>query len=60
MLTLGRVDVLPLGDVGIQNAVQKFYQLNKKPSSDEIQKIASNWELYRTIGCWYLWQALDS
>ena len=60
MFTLGRLDVLPLGDVGIQNAVQKFYQLNSKPDHKQLQEIAANWSPYRTIGCWYLWQALDS
>jgi len=60
MFTLGRLDVLPLGDVGIQNAVQKFYQLQAKPSPEQLQKIAANWTPYRTIGCWYLWQALDA
>ena len=60
MFTLGRLDVLPLGDVGIQNAVQKFYQLQAKPSPTQLQKIAAKWAPYRTIGCWYLWQALDA
>jgi DNA-3-methyladenine glycosylase II len=60
MFTLGRLDVLPLGDVGIQNAVQKFYQLDAKPDPAQLQKIAAKWAPYRTIGCWYLWQALDA
>lgn len=60
MFSLGRLDVLPTADVGIQNAVQKYYQLDSKPNVFKLQEIAIKWQPYRTIGCWYLWQALDS
>ena len=60
MFTLGRLDVLPLGDVGIQNAVQKFYGLETKPDETKLRKISKKWKPYRTISCWYLWQGLDA
>ncbi|MCX7550886.1 DNA-3-methyladenine glycosylase family protein [Xanthomarina sp. F2636L] len=60
MFSLGRIDVLPTADIGIQNAVQKFYQLDAKPSIHLLEKIALKWKPYRTIACWYLWQGLDA
>jgi DNA-3-methyladenine glycosylase II len=60
IFTLGRLNVLPLGDVAIQNSVQKFYKLASKPNDAELEKIAENWQPYRTIGCLYLWNALDA
>lgn len=54
-------DILPLDDVGIQNAFVKHYGLNRKHKSffRKMQKIASAWRPYRTLACWYLWKSLD-
>lgn len=60
MFSLDRLNILPTGDIGIQNAVKKYYQLNSKPTIEQLKQIASCWEPYRTIGCWYMWQALDN
>jgi DNA-3-methyladenine glycosylase II len=32
----------------------------KLPSPEQMEKIAKNWEPYRSIACWYLWRALDT
>jgi DNA-3-methyladenine glycosylase II len=57
---LQRLDVLPVGDLGIQNAIQKAYRLRKKPSPERMRKLAAVWQPYRSIACWYLWRSLDS
>jgi DNA-3-methyladenine glycosylase II len=57
---LQRPDVLPVGDLGIMNAIQKAYRLRKKPTPDRIRKIAEPWRPYRTVACWYLWRSLDN
>ena len=31
----------------------------KLPSPEQMEKIAKNWEPYRSIACWYLWRSLD-
>ena len=59
MFRLQRPDVLPVGDLGIMNAIQKAYRLRKKPTPDRIRKIAEPWRPYRTVACWYLWRSLD-
>jgi DNA-3-methyladenine glycosylase II len=32
----------------------------KLPSPEQMEKIATRWEPYRSVACWYLWQSLDS
>lgn len=60
MFRLGRPDVLPELDLGIQKAIQKAYRLRKPPSPDKVRKIGAKWAPYRTIASWYLWRVLDA
>jgi DNA-3-methyladenine glycosylase II len=56
---LGRPDVLPVGDLGLQRAVQKAYLLRKLPAPERIEKIARPWRPYRSVATWYLWRSLE-
>lgn len=58
MFRLHRPDVLPAGDLGIVNAVQRVYRLRQKPDARRIMKIGERWRPYRSVACWYLWQSL--
>jgi DNA-3-methyladenine glycosylase II len=60
MFRLHRPDVLPLGDLGIVNAMKKAYGLRKPPTPTRMMKIGESWRPYRSIGCWYLWASLDN
>lgn len=60
MFTLGRPDVLPTGDLGIQKAFQKLFKLRAKPSPQKMQKLAEGWVGHRTVACFYLWRTLDT
>jgi DNA-3-methyladenine glycosylase II len=60
MFRLHRPDVLPVGDLGIVNAVKTVYGLRKKPTAERIQKIGEAWRPYRSVASWYLWRSLDS
>ncbi|HXG54139.1 MAG TPA: DNA-3-methyladenine glycosylase [Vicinamibacterales bacterium] len=57
---LQRPDVLPVGDLGIMNAIQKAYRLRKKPTPERMRKIGEAWRPYRSIATWYLWRSLDN
>ena len=59
MFSLGRLDVLPTADLGIQNAMKKNYPVRGELNAEKMKKIASKWAPYRTIGCHYMWQSLD-
>jgi DNA-3-methyladenine glycosylase II len=58
MFRLHRPDVLPAGDLGIVNAVQRLYRLRKRPDAKRILKIGETWKPYRSVASWYLWQTL--
>jgi DNA-3-methyladenine glycosylase II len=58
MFRLHRPDVLPVGDLGIVNAVHRLYRLRKKPEAKRLMKIGEVWRPYRSIASWYLWQSL--
>jgi DNA-3-methyladenine glycosylase II len=56
---LGRLDVVSLGDAGLQRAAREFYN-NGKASDGLLARISENWKPYRSIACWYLWQSLGN
>ncbi len=56
---LGRLDVLPVGDLGFRNALRRAYSLRRDPKPERIQKIAESWRPYRSIGTWYCWASWD-
>ena len=58
MFRLHRPDVLPVGDLGIVNAVQRLYGLRKRPDPKRLMKLGEPWRPYRSVACWYLWQSL--
>ena len=60
MFRLQRPDILPVGDLGIVNAMRKAYGLRKAPTAARMMRIADSWRPYRSIGCWYLWASLDN
>ena len=60
LFVLGRPDVLPVDDLGIQLAVKKVYSLRKLPKAEKIRKIATNWHPYCSIASLYLWHAKES
>ena len=59
MFRLGRPDVLPDLDLGIQKGIKLAYKLRKHPVPKRVLKIGAKWAPYRTIASWYLWRLLD-
>ena len=57
---LQRPDVLPVGDLGIVNAIQKAYRMRKKPTPERMRKLGEAWRPYRSVATWYLWRSLDN
>lgn len=62
LFCMGRLDVLPTGDLGIKNGIQKLYGLDTRPDELTIQTIASenNWHPYESVASWYVWHSLDN
>jgi DNA-3-methyladenine glycosylase II len=59
IFALERPNVLPLGDLGIRNAVRKAYGLPETPTPAELAKLAEKWHPYCSIASWYLWRSLE-
>ena len=60
MFRLGRPDVLPDLDLGIQKGIQRAYRLRKLPTPERVTRIGAKWAPYRTVASWYLWRYLDT
>ena len=60
MFTLHRPDVLPVGDLGVRNAVRDAYGLDAAPDPAALTAIAEPWRPHRTRACLYLWRSLDN
>lgn len=59
MFELGRPDVLPVNDLGLNKAMQILYGLAALPKPPEIRALAEPWRPHATIACWYLWRSLE-
>lgn len=61
MFALHRPDILPVDDLGIQQAIAKLYNLNEtgKDLKKRMIEIAEPWRPYRTLACKYLWKWKD-
>jgi DNA-3-methyladenine glycosylase II len=57
MFTLGRPDVFPPDDVGLQAAIKNLYGI--EPKKRELEAFAERWKPYRTLACRHLWASLD-
>ncbi len=60
MFRLGRPDVLPDLDLGIQKGIQRAYRMRKLPTPKRVVEVGAKWAPYRTIASWYLWRSLDA
>jgi DNA-3-methyladenine glycosylase II len=59
MFALRRPNVMPVGDLGIRNAIRKAYDLPELPKPAEIEVMARRWHPYCTVASWYLWRSLE-
>ena len=60
MFRLGRPDVLPELDLGVQNAIQRAYGLKKRPTPKDVLRIGAAWRPYASVASWYLWRSLEN
>ena len=62
LFCMGRMDVLPTGDLGIKNGIFALYGLNEKPTPELIEQIAieHKWHPYESVVSWYIWYSLDN
>ncbi|GGE78681.1 DNA-3-methyladenine glycosylase family protein [Priestia taiwanensis] len=59
LFTLGRKNIFPIGDVGLQNALKNMYRLEGKPSKEQIHEIIDICSPYSSYAALYLWKSLE-
>ncbi len=60
MFALDQPDVFAEGDLGLQNAMRRLYELPEtgRALQRRMLEIAERWRPYRSVACKYLWQSL--
>jgi len=59
MFSLGRPDVLPVGDYGVRKGAMLLYELEELPGRGELTEIGERWRPWRSVASWYLWRATE-
>jgi len=59
IFTLGRRDVLPVGDYGVRCGFAKAYGWKELPTPKELLAEGERWRPYRSIASWYMWRVLE-
>jgi DNA-3-methyladenine glycosylase II len=60
MFHMKRPNVLPVGDLGLQRAMERTYNKGETLTRDQMRAIGEPWDPYRSVATWYLWRSLDS
>lgn len=56
---VGRQDLLPKADIGIQNALKHYFERDQKPSPTEITDLSQDWGPYRSYASLTLWRSIE-
>jgi DNA-3-methyladenine glycosylase II len=60
LFDLGRPDVWPVHDYGVQKGFAKTFGKRKLPTPKQMLKHGKKFAPYRSIAAWYFWRALDA
>lgn len=60
IFSLGRPDVLPVGDFGVRRGVQLLYGMKEMPHPKRMGAMLETWKGASSIGAWYCWRGLDA
>lgn len=52
---LGRLDILPVDDLGFREGVKQLWGLSERPDAAALTRRAEPWRPYRSMGTWYVW-----
>jgi DNA-3-methyladenine glycosylase II len=59
MFRLGRPDVLPIHDYGVQKGFALTYGTEFIPKPRELAEFGERWRPYRSLASWYMWRAVE-
>lgn len=55
MFRLGRPDILPVSDLGVQKGFAVAFRKRKLPTPAQLARRGERWRPWRTVASWYLW-----
>lgn len=56
LMAMRRADIWPAGDLALAVAAQELFNLEKRPTPDELEQLAERWRPYRAVAARMLWQ----
>ena len=56
LMAMRRADIWPAGDLALAVAIHELKDLKRRPSPEELEKIAEPWRPYRAVAARMLWQ----
>jgi DNA-3-methyladenine glycosylase II len=56
---LGKPNVFPKADIGLQRAIQRLLGLSEKPSAKQMEELSKQWEPYLSYASLYLWRSIE-
>ncbi|UOQ92535.1 DNA-3-methyladenine glycosylase [Halobacillus shinanisalinarum] len=59
MFGVGREDLFPRADIGIQNALKRYFDLDKKPDYEQMNEKSIGWEPFRSYASLTLWRSIE-
>lgn len=59
MFGLGRSNLFPMADIGIQNALKQHFNLEEKPKAVDMEEFKKDWEPYLSYASLYLWRSIE-
>ena len=59
LFKLGRLDVWPTGDLGVQEGVRRLLELSKRPTPQRLEALGERWRPLRSVVAWYAWRLAD-
>jgi len=60
MFQLGRLDVWPVGDLGVRKGYGMAWGLPEMPTPKELDAYGETFRPYRSVAAWYCWRAVDT
>ncbi|WP_379971100.1 DNA-3-methyladenine glycosylase family protein [Ectobacillus sp. sgz5001026] len=56
---LGRKNLFPKADIGLQRAIQQLFKLETKPTDEFMEQLKNEWEPYGSYASLYLWRSIE-
>ncbi len=60
MRAFGFADCVPIGDVGLENSLKRFFDLPGKPSKNATLQLMTPFAPYRSLATFHFWQRLGA